>query len=94
MEARRKNSANDCKPKMGKIGRERAFFHQELNQQETEFFMMSKVREPWYTRHTKRPSTFMAREEIKSTYKRTIKCARKKVGQCAENSDSNTRSFS
>ena len=44
MEARKKNSANDCKPKMGKIGRERAFFHQELNQQETEFFMMSKVR--------------------------------------------------
>ena len=29
---------------MGRIGRERAFFHVELNQQETEFLMMSKVR--------------------------------------------------
>ena len=44
MEARSKNSANDCKPKMGRIGRERAFKILELNQQETEFFMISQVR--------------------------------------------------
>ena len=44
MEARTKNSANDCKPKMGRVGRQIALFHVELNQQETEFLMMSKVK--------------------------------------------------
>jgi hypothetical protein len=41
--ARNLTGANSSRPFMGKMGKEVAFFHKELNQQETEFLMLSKV---------------------------------------------------
>jgi hypothetical protein len=43
MYARNLTGANASRPFMGKMGKELAFFHRELNQQETEFLMISKV---------------------------------------------------
>ena len=43
MKVRNKATANTCKPVFGNKVRAEEFFHQELNQQETEFLMLSKV---------------------------------------------------
>ena len=43
MEARQKKASINIKPIIGKVGRERTYIHEELNQQETEFYLLSEV---------------------------------------------------
>ena len=43
MATRQKKASNAIKPIIGKVGRERSFNFEELDEQETEFYLLSQV---------------------------------------------------